>query len=311
MSLILDALKKSEAERRRGLPPTLHAPYGEPRRVRRTPWVAGAGAVLLVAGLAGSWVMLSRGRTDGGIEPGPQPLANAGAPVASAPMDGTAAPLVASVTGADANGAVSPTAEDAAPAMVAVKSESAFGGVDGGAGGATVSGGGLPVPQRAMLYTPSVTPGPGVATAEPPPPTAAAPAPTAEPPPPVESVPVVVTSAPVVESKPELPAEKPRFEPSVAVAAPASSELAPSKPEEVLPEVFQLPYATRKELPKLELSMHVFSPQPNERFIVLNGKRYTLESAEPGPELDLLDIVADGAVLEFRGQRFLLPRQTY
>jgi hypothetical protein len=57
--------------------------------------------------------------------------------------------------------------------------------------------------------------------------------------------------------------------------------------------------------------MHVFSPEPSERFIVLNGKRFTLETPAPGPELTLLDIVADGAVFEFRGQRFLLPRQTY
>ena len=49
MSLILDALKKSEAERRRGQPPSLHAQFGAPRRTRRTPWVAGAGAVLLQA----------------------------------------------------------------------------------------------------------------------------------------------------------------------------------------------------------------------------------------------------------------------
>ena len=304
MSLILDALKKSEAERRRGLPPTLHAPFGEPRRARRKPWVAGAGGVLLVAGLAGSWVMLSRGRSDGGIEPGAQPLANAGAPVAGAPIDSLPATEVASVPSADASGATPPAPLDSAPEMVAVKSESAFGGVDGGAGGATVSGGGLPVPQRAMLYTPSATPGPDVAAVEPPP--AAAPTPQA----PVPQPPPIAAEA-VAVTQPEPSPEKPRFEPSVAVAASASVDGTPSKPEEILPEVFQLPYATRKDLPKLELSMHVFSPERSERFIVLNSKRYTLESAQPGPELNLLDIVADGAVFEFRGQRFLLPRQTY
>ena len=57
--------------------------------------------------------------------------------------------------------------------------------------------------------------------------------------------------------------------------------------------------------------LHTIEARGTERFIVLNGKRYTLESAAPGPELNLLDIVADGAVFEFRGQRFLLPRHSY
>ena len=44
---------------------------------------------------------------------------------------------------------------------------------------------------------------------------------------------------------------------------------------------------------------------------VTNDLRYTLETPAPGPDLNLLEIVADGAVMEFRGQRFLLPRQNY
>ena len=109
----------------------------------------------------------------------------------------------------------------------------------------------------------------------------------------------------------------PPADPVAAVSIPAATapaELAPPSPgapAEVLPLMYQLPYATRKDLPKLELTMHVFSPIPEERFIVLNGKRYTLETPAPGPDLNLLEIVADGAVMEFRGQRFLLPRQNY
>lgn len=306
MSLILDALKKSEAERRRGMPPTLHAPFGEPRRVRRKPWVAGAGAVLLVAGLAGSWVMLSRGRTDGGIEPGTQPLASAGAPVAGDAV-AVATPTPDSPA-LDAGTGMSLAAGGADPKLVNVSSESAFGGVDAAAQGATVSGGGLPVPQRAVLFTPSATPGPETAATAPVPAPTPGAAPTPEPPT-VAAAPVA--AEPIAVATPPVDQFAPKIEPPAMASAPAAVELAPSKPEEVLPLVFQLPYATRKDLPKLELSMHVFSPERSERFIVLNSKRYTLESAQPGPELNLLDIVADGAVFEFRGQRFLLPRQTY
>ncbi len=308
MSLILDALKKSEAERQRGQPPTLHAYFQTPRRVRRTPWIAGAGAVLLAAGLAGSGLWLARGRTGDGAESAGSlaaradktSLKEAGEPAATAQLAGPDATTEPTATMAAAISA--PDAVKGDPVQEAV-----FGGVAGAGAGGTVSGGGLPVPQRAMLYTPSATPLPESAANDP--------APAAAPPPPPAPEAPVAAPAPALAEQPA-PLQPPSIQPPPAVvdhgpSGPTTTEVAPSKPEEVLPVMFQLPYATRKDLPKLELSMHVFSPEPAERFIVLNGKRYTLETPAPGPELTLLDIVADGAVLEFRGQRFLLPRQAY
>lgn len=306
MSLILDALKKSEAERQRGQPPTLYAHFNAPRRVRRTPWVAGAGAVLLAAGLAGSGLWLARGRAGDGAESAGSPIAQAGTPTTQETPD-LAAAVQPVVLGETAMPPAAAAAADTAPAAVKVEParEKVFGGVAGTGDGGTVSGGGLPVPQRAMLYTPSATPVPESAANDP--------APGAVPPPAPETPVAVAAPAPAEQPAPDQP---PSIQPPPAVvdhgpSGPTGIEVAPSKPEEVLPVVFQLPYATRKDLPKLELSMHVFSPEPAERFIVLNGKRFTLETPAPGPELTLLDIVADGAVFEFRGQRFLLPRQTY
>lgn len=317
MSLILDALKKSEAERQRGMPPTLHAHFSAPRRARRTPWVAGAGAVLLVAGLAGSGLWLARGRVDAGPQGAEGQLASAGTTMLDDQARAAANPpspaLAQSLAAADG------LPDEAAVAMVPVAApppaaaESAFGGVAGDGAGGTVSGGGLPLPQRAMLYTPTVTPAPDSAAVQP--------APVATPPVPVDVPAPVATTSTMPAEVAALPPPPPQSSPEAAAMpvvtadppAPAAVAVAvaSSKPEEVLPNVFQLPYTTRKDLPKLELSMHVFSPDASERFIVLNGKRYTLETPAPGPELSLLDIVADGAVLEFRGQRFLLPRQTY
>lgn len=314
MSLILDALKKSEAERRRGLPPTLHMPYATPRRTRRTPWAAGAGAVLLAAGLAGGWMWMGRGR-DGSDVGAPQMPPLAGAPTA-APGDPAAA--VASEPTVTA----APSAPEAQPAFATSVAESAYGGVSGKDAGVSVSGGGLPVPQRAALYTPSAVPvaPPTTVAADPVTPTVAPPEPPA---PPVTAPAVAAESTdPTLEQKPEptapasaaaIPAAAPEVsasQPEMPAPSVAMAE-SPAKPEEALPDIYQLPYATRKELPKLNLTMHVYSPVAEERFIVLNGKRYTLQSAAPGPELSLLDINADGAVLEFRGQRFLLPRQTF
>ena len=301
MSLIL-------AERQRGQPPTLHAYLQTPRRVRRTPWVAGAGAVLLAAGLAGSGLWLTRGRTGDDAETAGSPIAQAGTATLQEAAGPTAMtqPVTPGATAEPmATVAAGTAASDAA--RVEPVAQTVFGGVAGAGAGGTVSGGGLPVPQRAMLYTPSATPLPESAANDP--------APAAAPPPPPAPEAPVAAPAPALAEQPA-PPPPPSIQPPPAIvdhgpSGPTTIEVAPSKPEEVLPEMFQLPYATRKDLPKLELSMHVFSPEPTERFIVLNGKRYTLETPTPGPELTLLDIVADGAVFEFRGQRFLLPRQTY
>lgn len=316
MSLILDALKKSESERRRGMPPTLHVQFGSPRRARRTPWAAGAGAVLLAAGLAGGWMWMGRGRDAGEVDMALMPPP-AGTPSA-APGDTATAPV--EVPGSQAVAAVA-AGESGAQAEFSRTADSGIGGVSGNGGGVSVSGGGLPVPQRAALFTPSAVPSgppttvaadpttPTVAAPEPPAPPVAAPAvATAEDQKPQTSEPAALATAPV-----ETPAmghgQAEMAAPSVAMVDPPA--VAPAKPEEKLPDIYQLPYATRKELPKLNLTMHVYSPIAEERFIVLNGKRYTVQSPAPGPELSLLDIVADGAVLEFRGQRFLLPRQTF
>lgn len=336
MSLILDALKKSEAERNRGLPPGLYAHHRTPKRTRRTPWVAGAGAVLLVAGLSGGWLMLARGRTV------PAVPANTLANVDRTDVVAGFAPADSAAPQVD-NGAV-----NFAQTGTMSNEARSLGGLSGDGRGMSVSGGGLPVPKRAGLFTPTLTPQPTLvqAPAADKPPVSAAPpaaaqsvaaAPVAPKPPQIAAVPVAPppTVAMVAEPvKPEpvavptpaavavVPAPAPAV-PAPAAAAPApappvvepiaviAEPAPPAKPEEVLPMVFQLPYATRKDLPKLEMSMHVYSPIRAERFVVLNGKRLTLDMPPPGPDLALLEILSDGAVFEFRGQRFVLPRQTY
>lgn len=309
MSLILDALKKSEAERRRGLPPTLHVQFGaSPRRMRRTPWVAGAGAVLLAAGIAGGWLWTGRAR-DGVDASATVPLAGTSGSAA------TAAPGPAQTPVADAPRQLAAVPQAVATTFATARPESAVGSLGDAGGGVSVSGGGMPVPERAGLYTPSVDPQPSYAgTAPPPAPAPAAPAPvSASPSPAADAAVAAAVSAPpsaAVAPAPPPPAPAPALayaEPPPQLAQPEP----PKKAEDTLLAVHELPYTTRKDLPKLELSMHVYSPEPGESFVVLNGKRYGADSPPPGPELELLSIVADGVVLEFRGQRFLLPRQTF
>jgi general secretion pathway protein B len=67
MSLILDALRKSEAERRRGQVPELHSPGPPVARtpVRRHPaWSWAVAALLIVAGVVAAWFLWSTSRTE-------------------------------------------------------------------------------------------------------------------------------------------------------------------------------------------------------------------------------------------------------
>ncbi len=61
-------------------------------------------------------------------------------------------------------------------------------------------------------------------------------------------------------------------------------------------------------LPPLHLDVHVYAADPAARFVYINARKYTEGSTlREGPTL--VRIRRDGVVLEYRGKRFLLPRQ--
>jgi len=60
-------------------------------------------------------------------------------------------------------------------------------------------------------------------------------------------------------------------------------------------------------LPELTIDLHIFTDNPAKRAVFINGRRYTQgDSIVEGPRVE--EITRDGAVLNYRGQRFLLPR---
>ena len=60
-------------------------------------------------------------------------------------------------------------------------------------------------------------------------------------------------------------------------------------------------------LPELAIDLHIFTDDPARRAVFINGRRYTQgDSIVEGPRVE--EITRDGAVLNYRGQRFLLPR---
>jgi general secretion pathway protein B len=61
-------------------------------------------------------------------------------------------------------------------------------------------------------------------------------------------------------------------------------------------------------LPDLHLDVHVYATKPSERFVYINMRKYQEgNTLAEGPVLE--HIRRDGVVLNYRGLRFLLPRQ--
>lgn len=73
-----------------------------------------------------------------------------------------------------------------------------------------------------------------------------------------------------------------------------------------LPELSDLPTEPPSGLPNLNLDVHVYSPLPSKRFVMINSKRYQ-EGEQLNEGLLLEAITADGAVLSYQGRRFILP----
>ena len=276
MSLILEALKKSEQQRRLGEAPTLGSPVVATRRRRSLlPLIA----VLIVAVAAVGW-WLSR------------PSGTPSAPVAAAPPAGAAGGRPAPAKTAPTPPITTERAHDrAAPATPPAA---------------------RPAPDKHALATapnattPAATPAPAPARL-----------PASAPPAAHDKTAAAPIAAPV-KAPPRKgalqmdipPRDAARDQPAVAAtrSSPTATKPAATKPAEpAVPMIWELPYATRKDLPPIELSMHVYSADPKQRFVVLKGER-RVEGDDLGDDLVLRAIRQDGIVLEFKGQAFFYPR---
>ncbi|MFP4333911.1 MAG: general secretion pathway protein GspB [Wenzhouxiangella sp.] len=88
-----------------------------------------------------------------------------------------------------------------------------------------------------------------------------------------------------------------------ASGGPGSAEWTPERAEYL--QVWELPLSVRRELPELQLSIHVYSADADDRFVLINGERRT-EGSVLADGARLADINRHGAVVEFRDYRFLL-----
>lgn len=103
--------------------------------------------------------------------------------------------------------------------------------------------------------------------------------------------------------------EKPA--PEVALAA-VDAPRAAMQPRAVpgtgeVPWLGSLPQAFRSSLPLLAVNIHVYSPDPSQRILYINNRPVQRGARIEGGVV-VEEIVHDGVVLQYRGQRFKLPR---
>ena len=74
---------------------------------------------------------------------------------------------------------------------------------------------------------------------------------------------------------------------------------------EQLPRLDEIP--SQGGLPDLQLQLHVYSTEPRERFVFINGQKYTDgDTLREGPLVE--QITSDGVVLSRNGHRFMLAK---
>jgi general secretion pathway protein B len=268
MSLILEALKKSEAERLRRQSPGLLTPDPVRRRARVWPWLL-AGLMVLVA-LAGGWWLGQRGAAEAPIAPAPAPAPETrpevlgaasdtpSAPAPSAPSHGLGLPESARPPPALPQVRVRPGERESAP-MIAPSAPDPLSDPD------------LDPDTRARLAKALAERG---------------------------------QSAAGVEDAAERPGGPQTPDPRATTASPAA---VPQPGPDALPLKHELPFALRRDLPDLRVSMVVSSGDAGARFALVNGER-RVEGDEIAPGVRLISIRAQGLELEFRGQRFLLQQ---
>ncbi len=94
----------------------------------------------------------------------------------------------------------------------------------------------------------------------------------------------------------------------------ASSQVAAAAPAAVQPwrpggaeyiRAWELPLSVRRDMPELKLTIHVFSVEEHNRFVLVNGQRFVIgEMISEG--VRLVDIRREGAIVDYRDYRFLL-----
>lgn len=138
------------------------------------------------------------------------------------------------------------------------------------------------------------------------PPPAAAPVVTAPAPPTAvvssAPVPAPVATPPLVAALPPAPVPAPpRAAPGAASKAPTPAAASAAEPR--IYQLSELPDDIRRELPTLAVGGAMYSQNPANRMLIVNGQTFH-EGDKLGPNLSLQQIRLKSAVLEYKGYRY-------
>ncbi len=289
MSLILDALKRAERERQADPPPSSTpdvvampgraAPAPRPG-VRIVSVIVFGGGLALAALLLWDAFRTPAPPAPAAVAPAapqPQPVIQA----RPAPAPATAVPGTEAVASLD-DLSDEPELDAAPEPVIAPKPK------------------GKPVSPTAIATRPA--PPPATAAPQPirPEPAAAAPKPAPAPPAATEAPATTIT--PVPQPAPALPAEStPITEPPAPAPAEIPSALTQPAP---LRKFREMPPDYRADFPALRVEIHVYEQAQARRFVMVNGRKYREgERMAEGPSL--VEIVPEGMVLEYRGEKVL------
>ncbi len=316
MSYVLEALKRSEEERRRGGVPDVfaeHVPVAT-RRPRRSRW-----PLLLVAALfANALVLLAWFKpwiVDQPTGPREEALADRPVPVAEPATERAREPPPAEAVAAAIPEARPAASESEAvttvvpPPLESVAAETAAARREERAAAAAEP----PEPAgEAATIEAAPDAAPPLATPPPPPPKpkprtiVAERQPVRGPPAPVSLLP---RKSEEVDSEPS--GRSAPAEPSAASAAkaidPPRTEPEPPQPVVVIdaPSVHDLTPAEQQALPEIAVTIHSFSPQAAARMVRING-RTLREGDSLAPNLKLAEVTKGGVIFSLNGKRFYM-----
>jgi general secretion pathway protein B len=120
---------------------------------------------------------------------------------------------------------------------------------------------------------------------------------------PVQNQPVIQDKPPPAQVQAQEPPRPARRDPVLSEAVPADEN------DEVLPTLSELNLPAGQALPEMHLDVHVYGTKAADRFVYINMRKYREgQTVQEGAVLER--IRRDGAVLNYKGVRFLLPRQS-
>jgi general secretion pathway protein B len=122
-----------------------------------------------------------------------------------------------------------------------------------------------------------------------------------------ESTKIAATRAPAIDLPRQAAVPPPPSDvlPAVATPSPAAASPAAAPPVDTPQALSDLAVDERKALPPLKISMHLWNPDPAQRFVIVDGDR--LREGDRVGDAVLTAIVADGIVLDWNGRKLKVP----